>query len=241
LSFPFYSNIISPKVTSAWKWNYKKIGYDSYHELAYLHPNHFTPDENIVSKYFNPDINYFIIRFAKLTAHHDAGIKGINSDIAHRLIEILKPHGEIYITSERELEPEFEQYRIKINPLDMHHVMAFAQIYIGDSQTMAAEAGVMGVPFIRFNDFVGRLSYLNELENEYHLGYGIRPNDEEQLYKTLQELIEMPNRSTIFSERRTRMLSEKINFAQFQTWFIEKYPESVRIMKENPDYQYKFY
>ena len=35
--------------------------------------------------------------------------------------------------------------------------VAFASLYIGDSQTMAAEAGVLGVPFVRFNDFVGRL------------------------------------------------------------------------------------
>ena len=71
------------------------------------------------------------------------------------------------------MEPQFEKYRIKINPLDMHHVMAFASLYIGDSQTMAAEAGVLGVPFVRFNDFVGRIGYLRELEDVYELGYGI--------------------------------------------------------------------
>ena len=71
------------------------------------------------------------------------------------------------------MEPLFEKYRIKINPLDMHHVMAFASLYIGDSQTMAAEAGVLGVPFVRFNDFVGRIGYLRELEDKYHLGFGV--------------------------------------------------------------------
>lgn len=55
----------------------------------------------------------------------------------------------------------------------MHHVMAFASLYIGDSQTMAAEAGVLGVPFVRFSDFVGRIWYLRELEDKYELGYGI--------------------------------------------------------------------
>ena len=89
------------------------------------------------------------------------------------MIDILAPHGTIYITSERPLEPQFEQYRIRINPLDMHHVMAFASLYIGDSQTMAAEAGVLGVPFVRFNDFVGRIGYLRELEDTYHLGFGV--------------------------------------------------------------------
>ena len=112
-------------------------------------------------------------RFASLNAHHDSGIKGINTEIAQRLIDILAPHGRIYITSERPLEPQFEQYRIRINPLDMHHVMAFASLYIGDSQTMAAEAGVLGTPFVRFNDFVGRIGYLRELEDTYHLGFGV--------------------------------------------------------------------
>ena len=48
-----------------------------------------------------------------------------------------------------------------IDPSDMHQVMAHASLYIGDSQTMAAEAGVLGVPFIRCNDFVGRIGYLD--------------------------------------------------------------------------------
>jgi anthranilate/para-aminobenzoate synthase component II len=69
----------------------------------------------------------------------------------------------------------------------MHHVMAFASLYIGDSQTMAAEAGVLGIPFIRFNDFVGRISYLDELENKYELGYGIKTNEEEKLFTEVPE------------------------------------------------------
>ena len=52
-------------------------------------------------------------------------------------------------------------------------VMRFASLYIGDSQTMAAEAGVLGVPFVRFNDFVGRIGYLRELEDVYRLGFGV--------------------------------------------------------------------
>ena len=51
--------------------------------------------------------------------------------------------------------------------------MVFSSLYFGDSQTMAAEAWVLGVPFVRFNDFVGRTGYLRELEDVYELGYGI--------------------------------------------------------------------
>lgn len=240
LSYPFANDILNPIVCDSGKWNQKAIKYNSYQELAYLHPNHFNPDKNIVEKYFSTDKPYVILRFAKLNAHHDKGIQGINSEIAQKLIDILKPHADIYITSERELEPQFEQYRIKINPLDMHHVMAFAQLYIGDSQTMAAEAGVLGVPFVRFNDFVGRIGYLRELEDLYKLGYGIKTNEVDKLYKTVADLISMPDRAAVFAQRRQKMLSEKIDYAQFLTWFIENYPESARIMRENPDYQYRF-
>ena len=122
----------------------------------------------------------------------------------------------------------------------MHHVMAFASLYIGDSQTMAAEAGVLGTPFVRFNDFVGRLSYLNELENDYLLGYGHKTYDVEGFYASIQRWLDTPDRKSICAERRDRMLADKIDYAKFLTWFIETYPESRSIMKMNPDYQLSF-
>ena len=252
LYYPFYTGIMSPNCCSAWRWSSKKIGYPSYHELGYLHPNQFVPLREKVEMYgIDVDKPYILIRFAQLTAHHDVGVHGINLQIAARLVEILKPHGQIYITSERPLEPEFEPYRIKINPLDMHHVMAFASLYIGDSQTMAAEAGVLGTPFVRFNDFVGRLGYLDELEepqvkqyvdylhldHHYNLGVGIRASEEgseERLYATVEQMVTLTSeeRKRIYSARREKMLSEKIDYAKFLTWFIENYPESVKQSKQ---------
>lgn len=247
LVYPFASSILSPTCCNNGKWENKSSKYPGYHELAYLHPNHFKASREVVEAYgINVDKPYFIMRFASLDAHHDGGIKGINTEIAQRLIDILKPHGRIYITSERPLEPQFEEYRIKINPMDMHHVMAFASLYIGDSQTMAAEAGVLGVPFVRFNDFVGRIGYLRELEDVYELGYGIhatslpadspirkndgsiQPNGTEALYKVVEQLVAMDakERRALYQQRRQRMLSEKIDCAKFLTYFIENYPAS---------------
>lgn len=237
---PFIDSYLSPEVCNNGKIDSQSIKYSSYHELAYLHPNHFTPNKKVVEQYFSAEKPYFILRFAKLNAHHDSGIQGINTEIAQKLIEILKPYGDIYITAERELEPQFEPYRIKINPLHMHDVMAFAKLYIGDSQTMAAEAGVLGVPFVRFNDFVGRIGYLRELEDVYQLGYGVKTNEVERMYKVVEEIVQMNDSASVFRERRKRMLSEKIDFAKFLTWFIENYPESAKVMKENPEYQKVF-
>lgn len=260
--YPGAKDVVTPSCCDDGKWAYKTTKYPSYHELAYLHPNHFTPSADIVRQQgINPDKPYAIMRFVKLKANHDDNIKGINLSVAMRLVEIMKPHMDIYITSERELEPELEPYRIKINPIYMHDVMAFASLYIGDSQTMAAEAGVLGVPFVRFNDFVGRIGYLRELEDKYELGYGIhasvlpadspirrndgsvQPSGVEELYKRVEELVAMPSdqRRKLWSERRTQMLSDKIDCAKFLTYFIENYPNSATEVKNaTPDFWDRF-
>ncbi|MGK9369470.1 DUF354 domain-containing protein [Melioribacter sp. Ez-97] len=240
-AYPNATAILLPECCSSGKYRNKVIAYNSLHELAYLHPKYFTPDFNKVKNLItHPDEKYFIIRLAKLKAHHDIGKKGIDREIVQKIIEKLSPYGRIYITTERELGPEFEQYRIKINPLEIHHAMAFATMYIGDSQTMAAEAAVLGVPSIRFNDFVGKLGYLEELEHKYGLTYGIQTSEPDKLFQKIDELLMMPDLKEEWQRRRYRILNDKIDVTTFLVWFIENYPDSVKIMKENPDYQYQF-
>ena len=164
------------------------------------------------------------MRFSGLNAHHDNGIRGINNEIANKLISIMEPFGKVLITSERPLSQDLERYRIRINPLDIHHVMAFADLYIGDSQTMAVEAGVLGTPFIRFNDFVGKIGLLIRFEDYYKLGFGIKPENEDKLYETVVQLLNMSDRKDVFQERRQALLSDSINFSDFLTNYIESYP-----------------
>jgi len=228
LTYPYSDYILSPKICNNEKWNYKTINYNGYHELAYLHPNHFIPDINIVRKYIDINKPYFILRFAKLNAHHDKGISGINNEIAKKIINILCNYGDIYITSERALNSDFEKYRLQINLLDIHHVLKFSKLYIGDSQTMAAEAGVLGTPFIRFNDFVGRISYLTELEKDYGLGFGFNSHQVDEMLLKIEELLEIKDLSTIWAKKRERLLKDKIDVAKFMIWFFENYPSSLK-------------
>ena len=218
---PLATKLVCPDCCSAWKWNAKKLGYKSYHELAYLHPNHFTPDAEKVKSIFNLNEKNFILRFAQLTAYHDVGKSGITTDIAQQLIDMLSAHGNVFITSERALEPQFEKYRIQISPLDIHHALYFADMYIGDSQTMTAEAAVLGTPAIRFNDFVGELSYLEELEHTFNLTYGIKTNHPEKLLDKVNELLQAPDLKKEWRNRRQKMLKERIDFAEFMTSLIK--------------------
>ena len=118
--------------------------------------------------------------------------------------------------------------------------MYYATMLVGDSQTMTSEAAVLGTPAIRCNTFVGRIHYLEEEEHKYDLTYGFRPEQSEAMFQKIEELLSMPNLKHEWQRRRQKMLSEKIDYAQFLTWFIENYPESSIIMKDNPEYQWRF-
>jgi len=237
LTYPFSTTIMSPRICNNGKWDERSIKYEGYHELAYLHPNHFKADRSIAENYVDTSGPYYLVRFAKLDAHHDVGISGINDKIAIRLVKLLEKSGKVYITSERKFNNELEPYRLNIKPIDIHHVMAFASLYIGDSQTMAAEAGVLGIPFIRFNDFVGKIGYLNELENKYKLGFGIKSKDEALLFQTINQFLVQKNTAEKWKEKKKVMLSDKIDVAQFITEFIENYPKSVANYKALPGFK----
>lgn len=224
---PFVETIVSPISCDNGDLESKSIKYPGFQQLSYLHPNVFNPDKNIVEKYLPLDRPYFLIRFAKLDAHHDKGISGINDEIASKLIDILKPYGRVFITSERSLKPEFEQYRLNINPLDIHHVMAFASLYIGDSQSMTIEAAMLGVPSLRFNGFVGRIGVLEELQYKYRLTQGIKADEPSKLYDALKNLLATPNLHDEFQNRRKILLNEKIDVSAFLAKFIETYPKSI--------------
>ncbi len=221
---PFVDNYLSPVSCNNGVLERATTHYEGFHKLAYLHPNRFTPDPAVVDRYFDHSKPYFLLRFAQLNAYHDvsANVHGINDKIAVKLIEILSPHGKVFITSERELSPELECYRLNINPLDIHHLMAFATLYIGDSQSMAVEAAMLGTPSIRFNDFAGKIGVLEELEKKYQLTIGIPSSDPERLYNTVKEMIDTDNLQDDYQARRQRMLEDKIDVATFFTDFIER-------------------
>ena len=219
--YPFCTRILAPTSCNTGRWHGKTIAYSGYHELAYLHPDYFTPDPSVAKSLYQGQQRYFILRFAQLTAHHDAGISGLHEGFIKEIIEILKPHGAIHITSERPLEHQFEQYRINIKPLDMHHALAFADLYIGDSQTMTAEAAVLGTPALRFNDFAGRIGYLEELEHRYQLTFGFRSDQSTELLSTLNELLTMKNCKLVWKNRQEKMLTDKIDVTNFMTNIFE--------------------
>lgn len=227
---------LAPDSCSAGKYEYKTIHYPSYQELAYLHPNYFQPDKSKVSQLYEEKDCYFILRFSSLNAHHDDGVEGINDDRALQLIKILNPYGKVWITSERALSKSLEPYRIQIPPNEIHHALAFADLYIGDSQTMAAEAAVLGTPSLRFNDFVGKLGYLEELEHKFQLTYGFKTSDFVGLKEKVVNLLSKENRKEIWLARKNKMLQMRIDLTLFWLDYFENYPEIQKKISNDKNY-----
>lgn len=236
---PFADSVVSPDSISRKAKN--TVSYSGTHELAYLHPAYFTPDPAVLKDYgINNDEKYFILRFVAFKGHHDVGQSGVSYEQKLKLTELLKGYGRVFITAEREIEPELEQYRVPVPPEKMHSFMAYATMFLGDSQTMTSEAAILGVPALKCNTFAGKLSVPNELEQIYGLCYSYQPSDFDKFYQHVESLLSRPDLKQEWKQKKEKFLADKIDVTAFMVWFVENYPESKRIMKENPEYQYRF-
>jgi predicted glycosyltransferase len=215
------TGVFAPEVTDLGVFNQKKISYAGYHEWAYVHPNYFAPSREVVQRYFPSIGRFFVVRLVALTATHDLGKKGITNEELLRLIALLETKGEVLITAERPLPSEFEKYRIKIDPRDILHFLAFAEMFIGDSQTMCTEAALLGTPSLRYNSFVGKISTMNEIENEYKLSFGFLPGNFNGLTDKVQELLAADDKNP-FAEARKRIEKDKTDVNQiFYEYFTK--------------------
>lgn len=238
---PFADYVISPDVLKGKRRKKNTIFYSGYHELAYLHPNYFSPDHSVLNQIgLRQGVPFFVMRFNAFKAHHDKGAKGLSLYDKRKLIHRLTKHGKVLITTERDIEPEFEQYKIKISPDKIHSLLYYATIFIGDSQTMTSEAAVLGTPVIRCNSFVGKISYLNEEEHKYGLTYGFLPTQSEKMFDKVEELLSIKNLKSKWQEKRKKLLSDKIDVTAFIVWLVDNYPKSIEIVKKNPDFPNMF-
>ncbi len=240
LSLPFTKCILTPSCYTK-DLGEKQIRFNGYMELCYLHPNYFKADPSILNLLgVKKDEKYIIMRFVSWNASHDIGHSGIPIEMKHKAVKELSKYAKVFISSESELPDDLKKYQILIPPEKMHDALAFSSLLYGESATMASECACLGIPSI-FHDNNGR-GYTTEEEEKYGLvfNYSESSSDQNKSLKKAIELLETPNLKQEFQNRRQKMLADKIDVTAFMVWFIENYPESVTIMKENPGYQYRF-
>ncbi len=190
----------------------RHAGFD---ELAYLHPNWFEPDADRLREHgIDPDEPYFVCRFVSMGAHHDVGRAGFSLAAKRKLVEALSEHGTVYISSERPLPADLEAYAVPTDPEDIHHLLAFANLYIGDSGTMATEAALLGTPTIRANSHADdeKLGVFVQLEDR---GLVESIGDETDAHKRAIELATDPDAADRWESRRTALVDDSIDLTEY--------------------------
>jgi uncharacterized protein len=104
----------------------------------------------------------------------------------------------------RRCRPELEPFRLQLPPHLVHHLLAFASLYVGESATMASEAAILGTPSLYVSSsFRG---YIQEQEERYGLSRWC--TDPEQAVEAAVALARDPAARAHWAPRRERMLAE---------------------------------
>lgn len=240
LTMPFTDVIITPS-GFARDLGKKQIRIDGYKELAYLHPNWFTPNSDIIDVLgVSIDQSYVLLRFGAFDASHDLGIKGFSLDDKRKLVGVLSKYAKVFISSEITLPKDLETYCIDIPQHRMHDAIYYASILVADTQTSTTEAACLGTPAVRCNSFVGKNDMSNFVELEDVYGLIFNYSDSDKAIERSVELIQDKNLKKKWQSKREKLYRDKIDVTAFLTWFIEDYPDSLKKMKMDPTYQGRF-
>ena len=231
-----FSKFIDSLITSksyARQLKKDQIRINSNIELFYLHPNHFTPNANVLNKLNIQDGERFaLLRFVNWEAYHDKGLTGFTDKNKIRIVQELSKYVSVFISSEGPLPKELESYRIQISFEDMHDVIAKSALFFGEGASMAAEASVLGVPSIFLND--NWSGNANDLQ-EYELMYCFKSNEAEQ-DKSIEKALDIIQGNSIsYIEKKEVYLANKIDASSFLCWFIENYPNSKSALLKEPE------
>jgi predicted glycosyltransferase len=208
---PFATKIFTPDCFTA-DLGKKHVRYPSYHELAYLHPNRFTPNLDLLRPYgISENEKFFVVRFVSWNASHDIGQKGLTNDQKIHLVNLLSSIGKVIISSEGVLPENLQQYQMKIPLHLMHHLLYYAQAYIGEGGTMATEAAVLGTPSV----FISTLTAgtFQELQNKFSLLFCF--DNYEKSKNTIEYLVTTPGIKNEWQQRRRTLLNSKIDASQY--------------------------
>jgi predicted glycosyltransferase len=204
---PFTTVIATPTVFQV-DFGPRQVRYAGYHELAYLHPDVFTPDpSHLESLGLQPGDRFFIVRFVAWRATHDVGQHGFTLEQKRALLRELAQHGKVLLSVEDEVDAEFADYVTRFPPEIIHHLLAYAAMYVGEGGTMASEAAVLGTPSIYVNTLI--MGYILDLQDNYDLLTWCTDGD--AALAKVRELLAMPDLDAVFADRREKMLIDKIN------------------------------
>jgi len=217
LYYPFADYILSPYAFGR-DFGKKHVRYDGFHELAYLHPNRFEPNLDVLEELgVRMDEKLFVIRFIAWEATHDAGHCGFSKEGKIKLIKYLAAQGRVIITQEGGLPEELKQFQMPIPLTKMHDVLSQATLHISEGATMASEAAILGTPTI----YLSTINYGTIEEQSKHYGLIKICHNEKQLFNVVDDLLHEENLKEQWQSRRENLLKDKIDVSHYIVDFID--------------------
>jgi len=115
----------------------------------------------------------------------------------------------VLVTSEASLPADLAERRVSVAPHRMHDLLAHADVFVGESGTMAAEAAVLGTPAVYVSS--RGLGYLDELERIYGLVANFDgPDRHERALERVVSILESENQ-TEWAVRRALLFEDKVD------------------------------
>ncbi|XVH33841.1 DUF354 domain-containing protein (plasmid) [Haloferacaceae archaeon DSL9] len=208
LAFPFAHEICTPTWFTD-DLGAKQYRYPSYHELAYLHPNRFDPDPAVLDEVgVEPDERFVVFRLVDWNASHDAGQGGFDN-VADAVESLEETGATVLITSEAPLPEEIRDRRATVEPHRLHDLLAYADLFIGEGATTAAECAVLGTPAVYINSLP--VGYLTRIEQQYELVFHYPGPDRQQ--RGLEKAMELLENADDYDwdARRDELLSDALD------------------------------
>ncbi|MBI5014759.1 MAG: DUF354 domain-containing protein [Deltaproteobacteria bacterium] len=222
LTFPFCTAVCTPRCYEAPVPRAKHRTYAGYHELAYTTPRRFTPDPSALAAFgLRPAEPFLVLRLVSWGAAHDVSDHGF-TEVAGA-VKRLSAYGRVVISSERRLPPVLEPLRAAAKPHLMHHLLAFARLFIGESATMASESATLGTPALFVSTSVR--GYTNEQEQRYGLTYTFSDPREgqRQALEKAEEILSDPRAGALWEEKRQRMLADMTDVTDYVVDVVESH------------------
>ena len=236
LTHPYCSVIFTPK-SYLHSLGEKQIRFNNVMEGFYLHKNYFVPNrDNIKELNLKENEEYVIFRFVSFNSHHDISYSGtgIDDETKRKLIALFTEKKiKVFISSEGDLPDEFKPYGIKITPIYMHDVLAFAKLFIGESATMATESALLGTKAVYTNS--QPLLCNIKLGQDANITRHFQSN--EGVIEYVTELIESKDLKETSIQQSKTFQSDFIDGTKLLVWVVENYPKSIKILKEDKNYQ----
>ena len=218
-----FSDVITSSVHDPERHGRKHIRYPALKAHMFLHPANFRPDNDMRRQYLAEDEILSVVRFSAHDASHDRHIDGISTCGRDAVLSRLLRAGPVLLSVERQglrlvrsgTAPAAAG--IPVPPEYFHHLLATASLFVGDSQSVAAEAAVLGVPSLRLSGFTGKVFYLELLESR-GLMQNFSPGEEAGLFSAIDEsLLDLEHRRAVARNAAQRLNSESENLAQ---WYV---------------------